>query len=273
MMVAKMSAKTKPLREANFPAPEKISSPDFDELCETFKISTLHRTTTKKWLDELVTEFDAWMRGEKLQPDRASDRDRLETALAKMKTAVDRIDKLGPSGRRATRVISASLAPMLAALWIHEKFPDDELTPQRSKLPPAQGSRTSIRTPQRGLEYFIEEKSIGARMEFVERRSVETIVAALNEIIEGLERSRRSLDLQPGSKGGRRPLTYRRYLIINLAEIWRNLGHMISTSANSPFAGFCEAVAVSIGWPADGMSSDIPKAVKDWRNLLGKNRR
>jgi hypothetical protein len=260
-----------PLRKADFPAPKKISASNFDEICGTFKIPTSHHTTTKKRLDELVAEFDAWMKGEKLQPDRASDRDRLETALANTEKAANQIGKLGPSGRRATRVMSASVAPMLAAQWLNERFPDDDLTPRRSKLPPAQGSRRSI--PQRGPEYFIEETSIEARMEFVQRRSVETTVAALNEIIGGLERSIRSLGLQPGSQGGRHPLRYRRYLIINLAEIWHDLEYKISSSANSPFASFCEAVAVSIGWPADGMSSDIPKAIRDWRNLTQKNHR
>jgi hypothetical protein len=271
--VAKMSEKPKPLRKADFPAPKKISALDFDELCETFKIPTFHRATTKTALDDLVIEFNAWMKGEKLQPDRASDRDRLKTALADTKKAAELISKLGPSGRRAFRVISASVAPMLAARWLNERFPDDDLAPQRTKLP-AQGSRTAMRTPLRGPEYFIEEESIEARIRFVQHCSVETTIAALNEIMTGLERSIQSLNLQPGSRGGRTPLTYRRYLIINLAEIWyRNLGYEISTSANSPFAGFCEVIAVSIGWSAHGTSSDIPKAIRDWRNLSQKNHR
>lgn len=267
------SMKPKPLRNADFPAPRKINESDFKHLCKISEIQPSDHKITKKWLDELVTDFDVWMKGERLQLDRASDRDRLKTALSNTEKAAKRIRNLGPSGRRATRVISASVAPMLAARWLNEKFPDDDLTPQRSKLPSAQGSRTSTRTPQRAPEYFIEEKSLEARMHFVRQRSVETTIAALNEIIGGLERSIRSLALQPGSRGGRKPTMFRHFLIINLAEIWSRLGRTVVVTPTSEFADFCEVVADSIGWPTDGMDSAIPDAVRHWRNLPRKTHR
>jgi hypothetical protein len=152
---------------------------------------------------------------------------------------------------------------------LNKKFSDDGYTPQRSRLPSDSGPRRSLRAPL----YFIEEKSLGARFEFVQQRPIKTTVAVLKEIKKGLETALQSLDLQPGSKGGRKPLTYRHYLVINLAEIWITLGRKVSTSATSDFTVFCEGVAELIGWPTDGMSAAIPDAVTDWVHRIRKRRR
>jgi hypothetical protein len=259
-----MCEKRKILRSADFPVPKQITDSDFHALCELYKISSTHRSDTKRRLDKLVRGFGEWMTGDRRQPDRTSDRKRLEDAILYAEKTAAQIDQLGPSGRRAIRAISDLVAPMLAAQWLNEKFPDDGYTPQRSRLPSTSGPR---RTPLRGPEYFIEEESLGARFEFVQQSPIKTTVAVLKEIKKGLETALRSLDLQPGSKGGRIPLTYRHYLVINLAEIWTKLGRKALTSPTSDFAAFCEGVAESIGWPTDGMSAAIPDAVKHWRNL------
>ena len=125
---------------------------------------------------------------------------------------------------------------MLSAQWLNEMFPDDVYVPQRSRLP----SESGPRAPLRGRQYFIEEETFGARFGFVQKRPAETTIALLKEIKKGWRLSTRSLDLQPGSKGGRKPLTYRHDLIINLAEIWKMCGGKVSTTASSPFAAFCE---------------------------------
>jgi hypothetical protein len=256
------------LRNTDFPVPKQITDSVFDELCRTHRISSAHLSDTKRRLDELVGTFGEWMTGDQRQPSRTSDRKRLKDALLYTKNAAARIERLGPSGRHAIRTISDLVAPMLAAQWLNEKFSDDDYTPQRSRLPSANG-----RTPLRGPVYFIEEKSLGPRFEFVQRRAIKTTVAVLKEIKKGLETALRLLDRQPGSKGGRKPLTYRHYLVISLAEIWTTLGRQVSTSATSDFTAFCEGVAASIGWPTEGMSAAIPDAVKHWRNLTRKQRR
>ena len=69
----------------------------------------------------------------------------------------------------------------------------------------------------------------------------------------------RVLDLRPGSRGGRKPLRYRHFLIMNLAEMWSELGKGISTGPGSDFAAFCEVIAEYIGWPSDGMSAAIQR--------------
>ena len=255
------------LRSADFPAPKEIGNSDFEEICEAYRIQRSLRSEMKGQLDQLVRDFRESMTDARKQPDRKFDRDRLKTALSNLEEAAAQIDRLGPSGRRAIRTISDSVAPMLAAQWLNEKFPDDDYAPQRSRLPSTTELRPALRTPLRGREYFIEEESLGARLEFVKQRPVRTTGAVLRAITKGLATAQRSLDLQPGAKGGRKPLTYRHDLVINLAEIWKMCGGKISTSANSPFAGFCEAVAVSIGWPTEGMDAAIPDAVKHWRHL------
>jgi hypothetical protein len=120
----------------------------------------------------------------------------------------------------------------------------------------------------RAEKFFIEEHSLGSRFEFVSRRAMETTAAVLTAIEIGLEKTLRMLDLQPRSMGGRKPLIYRHFLLINLAEMWDQIGREVSGGKN--FTSFCESVAESIGWPTDGISSAIPDAVSDWRNRTQK---
>jgi hypothetical protein len=258
------------LRSANFRSPKKITDSDFDEICGTSKILSSHRLDMKKRLDALVEAFGESMRETRRQPARKPDRKRLERALSYVEKAAAQTDKLGPSGRLAMRTISDSVAPMLSAQWLNEKFSDDDFAPQRSQLPSTTGLRSPYHTPLRSQEYFIEEKSLEARFEFVQQRPVRTTSAVLREIKKGLATALRSLDLQPRSRGGREPLTYRHYLIMNLAEIWISFGRKVSTSAKSEFTTFCETVAEPMGWPTDGMSAAIPVAVRDWRNRAQK---
>jgi hypothetical protein len=209
----------------------------------------------------------------KIQPNISSDRDIVKTALKNVKKAADRTSRLGPSGRRALIAISPIVAPMLAARWICEKFPDDDYAPQRSSPSPhSNRMRGPMRPPMRAKEYFIEELTIASRDEFVRRRPANTISAVLKEIGEGLVETQRALALRPGAGGGPKPLIYRQYLIINLAENWAALGRKVSMGLKSDFVAFCEVVAKSIGWPTKGMSSAIPKGINYWRNLPGKRR-
>jgi hypothetical protein len=261
------------LRSADFRVPIKITDLDFDEICGTFKIPSSHRSEVKERLDALVRDFGEKMTGETRQPARKSDRKRLENALSYVKKAAAQADKLGQSGRLAMRTISGSVAPMLSAKWLNEQFFDDDFVPQKSPLPSSSGTRPPEHRPARTEEYFIEENSLEARFEFVQQRPEKTTRTVLKEIEKALARALRSFDLQPQSSGGREPLTYRKYLVMNLAEIWTFSRGKVSGSAGSDFTHFCGVVAESIGWPTDGMESAVPKAIKDWRNLDQKRRR
>jgi hypothetical protein len=130
-----------------------------------------------------------------------------------------------------------------------------------------------MRPPYRARRYFIEEESLNARVEFVYRRPAQCLSAALDEIESGFVAALRALELRPGARGGQKPLAYRHDLIINLAEIWHDIGKQVSSTENSEFITFCTGFGGSIGWPEEGMGAAIPKAIKDWRNLTQKQRR
>jgi hypothetical protein len=262
------TAKTKTvLRSKDFPLPKKISDEDFDLLCKTYSVQ--QSKDMKRRLDELVNGLADWMREEQPQP-RGIDRKVLRNVLSKIGRAATQIKKLGLAGRAALTSISPFLAPMLAAQWINERFPDDVPVPQSWAPPENAGFRGPIRQPMRARKYFIEEQSRAARFEFVRRRSAQTLSSALKEIESGLGAALRSLDLQPGSRGGRSPLTYRHYLIINLAEMWDSIGKRVSAGPRSDFPAFCISVAENIGWPDEGMAAAVGKAVPVWRNLSKK---
>jgi hypothetical protein len=257
----------KRLRSDEFKIPHIISREDFDILCKTYRIPSAHRQLVQERLDLIVKEFAAWMANVRKQPDRGYDRESLVEAQSHIEKAVAQINKLGPSGRHALKITSRSLAPMLAAQWINEKFPDDDYAPRRSVPPSGLGNRKPMHTNPRAAEYFIEEHSLEARHRFVRNRAVQVASATLRTIGEGLSDSLRDIEHQPGAGGGPKPLTYRHDLIVNLAQLWVELGRTVSTGPKSDFTSFCETVAKAIGWPVSGMNSAIPDALNDWRNL------
>jgi hypothetical protein len=268
--MSKAPEQRKVVRADEFKPPKKIAREDFDSLCDTFSIPQSHRQTVKDDFDKIVEIFADLMEKHGRQAHRSSDRECLNEALSQLAKVADRIQRLGPSGRWALKSASRLLAPMLAAKWMHERFWDDDYAPHASTLPDQSGRFPRVR---RGPEYFIEEFSLDARLQFVRRNTVEVAGAALRTIEQGLRSSLEAIDRQPGSKGGRRPLSYRHDMIISLASIWDFLGRPVSTGPKSDFAAFCESVVVSIGWPGDGMSSAVADAVRDWRNRTGKSRR
>ena len=262
----------KRLRRENFPIPNKIGNANWVELCETFHIPSECRGTLRVRLNELVDALAIWMSSDRTLPDRKSDREKVKEILSCIKAAAAQTAKLGPAGHLASKAISPFAAPMLAAQWMNESFLDDDDTPRRSAQEDSSGlrpPRDSIRAPT----YFIEELSHQARFEFVHKRPVETIVAALQQIAAGLGEVLRAFDLQPSSRGGQEPLLYRHYAIIHLIEIWNEIGKEPSSGPTSACTAFCESVVVAMGWPTEGLSSAMPDAVKHWRHLSGKSKR
>ena len=206
--MSKASKKRKVVRVDELTRPKMIANEDFGELCETFHIPSSYRQNVKARLDQLVREFAVWMTRERRQPDRRSDRDRLKEALKQIDGAAATIERLGPSGRLALKAIAPFVAPMLAAQWISESFPDDDHAPRRSPVP-SEGRRQPLRAPIRGTEYFIEELSREARFQFVSHRAVETAAAALKTIeagfIESAASARSSTWIKRGPKAAHIP--------------------------------------------------------------------
>jgi hypothetical protein len=208
------------------------------------------------------------MQKEKQQPDRRSDSDRLRDAQKLIMKATDAVERMGPQGFLALKAIGPVVAPMLSAQWLNHSFPDDDYAPQPSTLPVA--GRTGMHTPARRSEFFIEELSHEARQRFVSVRAKETTLAVLKTFEAGFGRALTSIGQQPGSRGGRKPLLYRHYLIVNLAQLWSSLGKDVSTSEDSNFAAFVSLITERIGWPETGLIAAIPDAVKHWRHLAKK---
>jgi hypothetical protein len=274
----KTPKKRKVIRADELAIPKIITNQVFDEICGIFHISYAQRDGVKARLDAIVIEFADWMTRERQEPVRSSDLELLREVFEHVNAATAILDacvkpparsRLGPSGRLAFKTIEEILAPMLAAKWLSDEFSDDDYAPRRTPFP-SEG-RQSTHPPQRGSEYFIEEISLQARREFVSRRPVETGVAALKTIESGLDRVITMLKQQPGSRGGRKPIKYRHFLIINLAELWADLGKEVSTGPKSDFAAFCENVVTSIGWPDHGVVAAIPDARDAWLHLRLKS--
>src|SRR5262249_11954182 len=116
--------------------------------------------------------------------------------------------------------------------------------------------------------YFIEEYSREARFQFVRQRPVETLGAALTEMGRGLSEALRAFDLQPRSRGGQEPLLYRLYVLVDLIDMWAEIGKEPSSGPTSGCTAFCESVVVAIGWPSEGLSSAMPDAMKHWRDAM-----
>jgi hypothetical protein len=246
--------------------PKPIRTGDFDELCNTLKIPREQRHTLKDQLDELVKAFAGWMGKDRGQPDRRFDEDLLNNALSQIKTAKSAASKLGPSGRQALRITSRLFGPMISAQWLNDKFPDDDYAPRKVAVPhQAESTRRSVRMQHRD-EFFIEEYTLDDRYRFVRNRAVQLMSTTLATIEEGLRQSLQEIKRQPGRRGGRKPIKYRRYLLMHLAELWNSLGRDVSVGPKSDFIVFCEAVVELIGWPRIGIAADVPRALRDLRN-------
>jgi hypothetical protein len=265
-LMPKVAKKRRVIRVDELAIPTPIGAEDFVEICRTSRIPLSHQQTLRAQLDELVKAFAIWMGNERGQADRPSDRDQLEEVISQIKKAAFGISKLGPSGRRALRIAARSVAPMLSARWINDRFPDDDFAPQQVAVPKQSGARHVIRTNLRAEKYFIEEYSLEARDRFVRNRAVQVAGAILEAIEAGIRQSLKEIDRQPGARGGRKPLRYRHYLLVNLAKMWSELGREVSTGPKSEFSAFCESIAVTIGWPYEGLAAAIPRALNDRRN-------
>jgi hypothetical protein len=268
------TAMAKRLRNEDFRSPKRIEDEDWETICKTTGIPSGDRERLRMRVNELVDALKKWMSNDRTLPDRKSDREQIKEIFSHINAAAARTDKLGPAGHLAFKAISPFLASMLAAQWMNESFPDDDYTPQRSSVPEIsselrEGIRTSIRAPT----YFIEEHSREARFQFVRQHPMKTLGAALKEIGRGLSEVLRTIDLQPRSRGGQEPLLYRHYAIVNLIEMWDEIGKQPSSGPNSACIAFCELVVVAMGWPSEGLSSAMPDAIDYWRHLPGKNNR
>jgi hypothetical protein len=256
----------KRLSNEDFGTPKRIDRDDWEAICKTAGISSGDRERMRMRLDDLANFLATWARNDRTRPDRKSDRERVKEIFSHINAAATQTGKIGPAGHLAFKAISPFVASMLAAQWMNESFPDDDYKPVRSPVPK---EARSIRAQK----YFIEEHSHEARYRFVRKNPVKTVSATLKKIEEGLGEVLRAFDLQPRSRGGQEPLQYRHWAIINLIQMWDEIGKEPSSGPGSACTSFCESVVAAMGWPSEGLNSAMPDAIKHWRHLSGKNNR
>jgi hypothetical protein len=249
--------------------PRKISPADFEGICDGFGIQQSNRTLLRQQLDELVEVFRRAMEAGKLAPDRIADTDKVRKALKHVRSARRLAERIGPVGVHAFRRATHKISPMVNSDWLRTKFPNDPNTPEDLEIwPPGR----QFRHPAlwQDLLTRLADRDAEQRWNFVYGRTAGTMAAILGDIEDSLEAVSRALALLPGARGGRQRLTFRRDLLVNLAEFWSLQGGKVLTTQSSDFGSFCDAVCEAIGWPVEGLSSAIPDAVRLWRNLPGK---
>jgi hypothetical protein len=234
-------------------------------MCEGFGIADERRAFFKSEINKIMLGIAEWITDDLSTPSRNADLDRLKSIDSELRDTIEKVNKMGPKGSLALRAISDFIAPMLSAGWINHQFPGDDWAPTKSIINEAflaDGARPPMHEPARGRAYFIEEQSLEARYQFVRNRSKNTLLATLTQTQQGIEAALSMIKSDPAARGGRPSLQYRRYMLANLATLWRSIGKRTPTSPSSEFVGFCEYVFECAGWPKRGVASDIPRALQ-----------
>jgi hypothetical protein len=236
------------------PIPRPVSNSDFDEICESFKISPKkNRRFLRAVVDGATAGVAEFVTQQKLQPHRRDDRKLVADSVLALRKVRQCLDRLGPEGKEALREIDDFLSPLVSARWLHQQFPNDSLAPKIA-----------------GLAADFEDRSLDQRRLFIWNRPSLAINAVLAELGQGLNAMLSRLKTGPGAKGGRKPAIDRHLMILSLVRAWNRIGKKISTGPKSEFVQFVEAVLVATGWPERGVTDAVADAVRDWRNRTQK---
>jgi hypothetical protein len=245
-------------RAEPLPIPKRISDSDFDEICESFKISSKkNRDFLRAMVDGATAGAAEFLTQQtSSQARRRNDRKLVASATSALKKVRQRLDRLGPQGKEALRSFDDFLSPVVSTRWLHQQFPNDSLAPKIT-----------------GLAADFEDRSLDQRSLFIWNRPQLAVNAVLAELGQGLNATLSRLKSGPGAKGGRKPLIARHVMILSLVRVWGLIGRKISTGPKSEFVDFVETVLVSSGWPESGIPDAVADAVKDWRNRAQKKAR
>jgi len=254
------------VRAKDIRPPKPITDADFEEICGAFEVPLAAKEGLRASLDALVRIFAIQIERAGQQPSLKRDAQGIKRALSQIQKAGTKFSTFGPASQIALGAIASWIGPMVSARWLRHHFPADPLVPKPKDPPELRGDRRRWR----GEQYDIEDLSLYEREGFVGDRPVETISAILHDVENSLEAALRSLRFLPGARGGRKPLIYRRYFLVNLAEVWHELGKSVHGGPRSQFVEFCEAISEAIHWPTEGVAPDVPHAIKLWRNLSQK---
>lgn len=239
------------VRAADLPPPRRVSDDDFDAICATFKVDRGKQDYMRRHLNEIVDEIAAKVRGKRLRPDRQADRERLRRIHEMIQKARAELESpMGGSAEFGLQCGVPTLVPIVTAHWFRGRL--SGVIPTEEEI---------FKDPRE-----VEREMFPLAHDFARERPAEFLSAVLEEVEAALMIARSFLGWVPGARGGRRPLTQRRYLIVNLAICWKALGKVPTSGPNSQFTAFCEAVFEAIGWPTTGVEAAIPDALDTWRN-------
>jgi hypothetical protein len=219
---------------------------------------THHRQAAelKNILDYLVDYVHEAMSQEKAA-NRRGDRARILNMLDWIKNIRQQLQGMRIDGRLAIRSTAERLAEILSGDQLRYHFPDAPSKPMLG------GNRPPMHQPQRGttdadVKYF--------DYQFIRDQAPKILNALLQDLESALASALTSLESNPRVLGGRQPLTHRHFVILNLANVWQQIGKNPVGTRESVFALFCEAIFEAMGWPTDGLDSAIPDAIKGSRN-------
>jgi hypothetical protein len=244
-------------RSKNLPIPRRISDSHFNEICESFKISSKKNRDMLRAVVEGATagiaEFQTQQRS---QPHRRKERKLVADAISALEKVGKRLDRIGPEGKEALREFDYFLSPVVSTRWLHQQFPNDSLAPKIA-----------------GLAADFEDRSLDQRRLFIWNRPSLAVNAVLAELGQGFKATLSQLKSRPGAKGGRKPAIGRDLMIQSIIRGWTIMGRKVSTGSKSDFMKFVAAITSSTGWSERGLPTAVAKAIKDWRNRQQKKAR
>jgi hypothetical protein len=244
-------------RSENLPIPKRISDSDFDEICESFKISPKkNRDMLRAVIDGATAGIAEFQTQQRSQPHRRKDRKLVADAISALEKVGERLDRLGPEGKETLRDCDYFLSPVVSTRWLHQQFPNDSLAPKIA-----------------GLAADFEDRSLDQRRLFIWNRPSLAINAVLAELGQGFNATLSELKSRPGAKGGRKRAIGRQLMIQSIIRAWTTMGRKVSTGSKSDFMNFVAAITSSTGWSERGLPTAVAKAVKDWRNRQQKKAR
>jgi hypothetical protein len=215
-------------------------------------------------LENLIQTYAAEIKKAESAPSRTKERKNLKEALSNIREARTTIRACGVVGQLVLRAVAPKVGLTVSTGWLRRSFPHEPSVP----LPLSDTLHSSIHPP---IHENDDSSDLSDRVEFVRSHPVETIDVILRDVELGLESALSAMSRLPRGSGGRTPLTYRHWFLINLIVIWESLGEQVLAGPKSKLVDFCEAVAASISWPTEGLLDAVQNAANDWRNLKEKS--
>lgn len=253
-MTSKRSTRqiAKTVRDLDLGVPRVIQRSDMQALSEEYGLTPSQQSQMAAFLTDLINEFRNEITNIQQRRTRADDRKSLARAIERLSEAQWYLRACGPIGQTIVRNNISHLGEMLSSSWIRQAFPKfgfpkqtfDTVSPRNRPSP-------------RGEQVYIEERTLQYRRNLARTQNISLVSAVLREIHQSLEEALR----QGKRRGGRTRAELRYYFIMNLAELWKQIGRDPWAAGSFQFSQFSEDVLFYVGWPTTGLRATISKAL------------